>query len=486
MRQRVLPRVRRKTLSYLRLEALEDRRVLSGLGNSLTVHPSPAHANGIASVLLVGMERHPTPVAHAASHRAEGGQFVGPVQHPADDAPSRPAVHPVPDTAPAHPAAHDQANHSSGEATDGSAGPTTTVHPQPGVKEQAHQQVASHETAHTPDAKGDSEGHHAVTVPATHTDSEGKPESGHADAAHAVARGTAHAGEDGDDSARSDSHGAGHSTASPAEEGETASPVSVAPMGPTLASYTAHGVHAATATPSSVTAGQALPHAAALSEDEHDAAGHEDHARGGRADTPFTAVARPADAADSEDPAAQFAPGGTFWTSVAVDPDSPEGSAFLPLLTAEEVSEDPLALVGWRVRQQALAAALAEAAQADSLSAGRGAVASEHADLAAQAGLTPSGEAGLASGLLRADTGSLHQAIRAFLGQLDAAGRELTRTLAENPWVRWVVAAALAALASEAARRRLGRTARTGQSGEDDGLQLSALSGSYPFPTSSF
>jgi hypothetical protein len=93
--------------------------------------------------------------------------------------------------------------------------------------------------------------------------------------------------------------------------------------------------------------------------------------------------------------------------------------------------------------------------------------------------------AGLAAGSLPGDAAALGQAVREFLNGLDAAGRELTRVLGENSWVRWALAAALAAVLAEAGRRRLQRGTWHGAASGAEDKALSWLSGSCPLTGSS-
>jgi hypothetical protein len=101
----------------------------------------------------------------------------------------------------------------------------------------------------------------------------------------------------------------------------------------------------------------------------------------------------------------------------------------------------------------------------------------------------PSGfpeDAGLAPGALLTDTGQLSEAIRRFLTEVEAGGRELTRGLVDNPWITCVITVGLAALAAESARRRVIRSGCTGDADPQDEPELGGLSGSSPFPSSSF
>jgi hypothetical protein len=105
--------------------------------------------------------------------------------------------------------------------------------------------------------------------------------------------------------------------------------------------------------------------------------------------------------------------------------------------------------------------------------------ADEAGDVAAAA--LPEG-GGLAAGFLPADTTALEQAVRRFLGGLDAVGRELTRVLAENAWTRWAAIVAVTALAAELGRRHVQGSSRQGASvEEDESATRSWLAGSYPF-----
>jgi hypothetical protein len=87
---------------------------------------------------------------------------------------------------------------------------------------------------------------------------------------------------------------------------------------------------------------------------------------------------------------------------------------------------------------------------------------------AAGAGVLLPDDAGLAAGFLPANTAVLEQALRQFLSELGDAGRGLTQTLSDHPWVRWAVLAAATALTAELGRRRVRRAARRGAAEEEE------------------
>jgi hypothetical protein len=89
--------------------------------------------------------------------------------------------------------------------------------------------------------------------------------------------------------------------------------------------------------------------------------------------------------------------------------------------------------------------------------------------------------AGLVAGAAPADMAALQRALEEFLGQLDLAGHELTRSLAGNSWTSWAMALTLGAVALEVGRRRVRRSRRATQEDEEDGAALSWVSGSWPF-----
>jgi hypothetical protein len=89
--------------------------------------------------------------------------------------------------------------------------------------------------------------------------------------------------------------------------------------------------------------------------------------------------------------------------------------------------------------------------------------------------------AGLVAGAAPADTAALQRALEEFLGQLDGAGREVTRALSESSWASWAVALALAVAALELGRRRVRRGRRDDFGDEADGAALSWASGSWSF-----
>jgi hypothetical protein len=93
--------------------------------------------------------------------------------------------------------------------------------------------------------------------------------------------------------------------------------------------------------------------------------------------------------------------------------------------------------------------------------------------------LLPEG-AGLAAVFFPANTAVLEQAVRRLLGELGAAGRELTHMLAGNPWARWAVLVAATALTAEWGRRRIQHSARE-DAEEEETATLGWPANSYPF-----
>jgi hypothetical protein len=90
-------------------------------------------------------------------------------------------------------------------------------------------------------------------------------------------------------------------------------------------------------------------------------------------------------------------------------------------------------------------------------------------------------DAGLAAGFVPVNTAALAQAVQRFLGELGAAGRELTHLLSENPWARWAVIVSASALTAELGRRRVRRAARHRSDEEEEAATLSWPANSYPF-----
>jgi hypothetical protein len=100
---------------------------------------------------------------------------------------------------------------------------------------------------------------------------------------------------------------------------------------------------------------------------------------------------------------------------------------------------------------------------------------------ATDAGVIPPEGAGLAAVFLPENMAVLEQAVRRFLGDLGAAGRDLTRVLSDSVWAHWAVIGAAAALTAELGRRRVQRASRSGGAEEDEAATLSWPASTCPF-----
>jgi hypothetical protein len=440
MRQRATPRFQRKPVSRLHLEALEDRRLLSRLAPLPEVHPPDAHAYGPALV---------------AVNRESGDALDGKGHH----------------TPPA-------ANGSTWAAVADLAWLTDV--------RLGHSKSSSHGASHDgEDGPGKFGGRHAPALSVTLLNAEADGAAGHAHA-HRLGNGGKRSDRTVDPDSAEESHAAPAQDKLEKEEkvSHSTSDAAADQVGPVLVSSPAHQPHSEAEALLNLPEGREFARAVvrAMREATREEAGHGDETHSDQADPAIIVLAQPAAALQTADPAGQFTAAKQPSTAVVVNPEQPGESLYLPFAVPAGVLGDSLALVGWRARQEALAAAAA----AGEAPTGRPVVGGEGPVPAADAGWPLPRDAGLATGALATDTALLHEAIRRFLGDLDTAGRELTRVLTENSWVSWVVVAGLAAVAAEAARRRLARPARTGRAGERDEPHLSGLSGSYPFPTSSF